>query len=79
MLMIVERSPPKSAHRPPPTPSVSTSRKWGRAAEVRCSFCLKSNTAGRRMIGGPGEWPNQVFICDECVALCVEILAETDE
>jgi ATP-dependent protease Clp ATPase subunit len=30
------------------------------------------------MIGGPGEGSNQVFICDECVALCAEILAEKD-
>ncbi len=31
------------------------------------------------MVGGPGEWPNQVFICDECVTLRAEILVETHE
>lgn len=78
MLKLVKRSTSKSA-RPSPTPSVSIGRRWGLRAEVRCSFCLMSNSAGRRMVGGPGEAPNQVFICDECVALCAEILAETDE
>jgi hypothetical protein len=44
------------------------------AAEVRdtvaCSFCLKSPDSVAKMIGGPG-----VFICNECVGLCNDILA----
>ena len=40
-------------------------------ATVACSFCLKSPESVAKMIGGPG-----VFICNECVALCREILAE---
>lgn len=36
-----------------------------------CSFCGKANTQVRRLIAGP----KGVFICDECVALCNEILA----
>jgi ATP-dependent Clp protease ATP-binding subunit ClpX len=39
-------------------------------ATVACSFCLKSPAAVAKMIGGPG-----VFICDECVGLCNDILA----
>ena len=35
-----------------------------------CSFCMKSNTQVRKLIAGPG-----VYICDECVDLCVQIMA----
>jgi ATP-dependent protease Clp ATPase subunit len=34
-----------------------------------CSFCGKSQTEVERLIAGP-----TVFICNECVSLCVEIL-----
>jgi ClpX C4-type zinc finger len=67
-----------SADRSPPPPSVSVT-SWARGAEVRCSFCLRglrANASPRRIVAGPGEWPHQVFICDECVALCAELLAE---
>ena len=37
----------------------------------RCSFCGKSQTEVRKLISGPG-----VFICDECVQLCLPIIAE---
>ncbi|MCC6166479.1 MAG: ATP-dependent Clp protease ATP-binding subunit ClpX [Caldilineaceae bacterium] len=40
--------------------------------EPRCSFCGKDRTEARRLIEGPGD----VFICDECVLLGAEILAE---
>lgn len=36
---------------------------------VNCSFCQKSKEDVAKLIAGPG-----VFICDECVGLCVEIL-----
>lgn len=36
---------------------------------VNCSFCQKSKNDVAKLIAGPG-----VFICDECVGLCVEIL-----
>ncbi len=35
-----------------------------------CSFCGKKQTEQIRLIAGPG-----VFICNQCVALCNEILA----
>jgi ATP-dependent protease Clp ATPase subunit len=41
-------------------------------AEMRCSFCGKSKDQVRRLVAGPG-----VFICDECIALCNEIIQET--
>jgi hypothetical protein len=34
-----------------------------------CSFCLKPSTEVRRLVAGPG-----VFICDGCVALCVQLV-----
>jgi ATP-dependent Clp protease ATP-binding subunit ClpX len=38
----------------------------------RCSFCGKSQEEVRRLIAGP----NGVYICDECVQLCREIIEE---
>ena len=35
-----------------------------------CSFCLKNEEDVAKVIAGPGS-----YICDECVALCVDILA----
>ena len=40
----------------------------------RCSFCAKDNAEVRRLIAGP----NGVFICNECVAKCNEILAKEE-
>lgn len=34
--------------------------------------------AVRHLVGGPGEGPKQVFIYDECIALCAEIIAEEE-
>ncbi len=39
----------------------------------RCSFCGKSERQVRKLIGGPSG----IFICDECVDLCDEILMES--
>jgi hypothetical protein len=36
-----------------------------------CSFCFKSQHQVRKLISGPGG----IFICDECVELCNEIIA----
>ena len=38
----------------------------------RCSFCKKNQNQVRKLISGPGD----VFICDECIEVCNEILAE---
>jgi ATP-dependent protease Clp ATPase subunit len=37
---------------------------------VACSFCLKPTTEVGTLVAGPG-----VFICDVCVTLCVDIIA----
>src|SRR5262249_8202077 len=37
-----------------------------------CSFCGKSSAQVRRLIAGP----NGVYICDECVTLCNQIIAD---
>lgn len=39
--------------------------------QLRCSFCGKSQDQVRRLIAGPN-----VFICDECIELCQEIIDE---
>ena len=39
-----------------------------------CSFCGKSQKEVRKLIAGPG-----VYICDECIDLCNDIIAEEKE
>jgi len=46
-------------------------KKVGLPPELRCSFCSKSQDEVQRLIAGP-----EVYICDECVALCNEIIAQ---
>src|SRR5215475_6772962 len=41
---------------------------------LRCSFCGKSKDSVRKFISGPS-----VYICNECIAMCNEILAEDEE
>ena len=37
-----------------------------------CSFCSKPQAQVKRLIAGP----DRVFICDECVELCQQIISE---
>ena len=39
------------------------------AIDVRCSFCAKPSSEVEKLIAGPG-----VYICNECVGLCNDIL-----
>ncbi len=39
---------------------------------LRCSFCNKNQDQVRKLIAGPGN----VFICDECIEICSEIIEE---
>jgi ClpX C4-type zinc finger len=39
-----------------------------------CSFCFKPNTKVERLVAGPA-----VFVCNECVELCREVIAATTE
>lgn len=41
---------------------------------LRCSFCGKSQNEVKKLIAGPG-----VYICDECIELCNDIIAEERE
>ena len=40
--------------------------------KVRCSFCGKTEDQVRKLIAGP----DGVYICDECVSICSEIMEE---
>ena len=42
--------------------------------QLRCSFCGKTQEQVKRLIAGPG-----VYICDECIDLCQEIIEEEFE
>ena len=39
--------------------------------DLLCSFCGKSQEEVKKLIAGPS-----VYICDECIQLCTEIIAE---
>ena len=43
--------------------------------QVRCSFCHKTQDQVHKLIAGP----DGVYICDECVDICAEIIEEEDE
>ncbi len=43
--------------------------------QVRCSFCNKTQDQVRKLIAGP----NGVYICDECVDICADIIEEEYE
>ena len=40
--------------------------------KIRCSFCGKSRDQVRQMITGPSG----IYICDECVDLCSELIED---
>ena len=50
------------------------SDKGGQGGTLICSFCGKSQNEVRKLIAGP-----TVYICDECVELCNDIIAEEYE
>ena len=45
--------------------------KYDEKKQLKCSFCGKSQDQVRRLIAGPG-----VYICDECIELCSEIIVD---
>jgi ATP-dependent Clp protease ATP-binding subunit ClpX len=47
------------------------SKKTGNGDVLRCSFCNKSQRDVKKLIAGP-----TVYICDECVDICLDIIAE---
>jgi ATP-dependent Clp protease ATP-binding subunit ClpX len=50
------------------------SRKKSDGEGLKCSFCNKSQRDVRKLIAGP-----TVYICDECVDICLDIIAEERE
>ncbi len=48
--------------------------KYEDKRQLKCSFCGKNQDQVRRLIAGPG-----VYICDECIELCQEIIDEEFE
>nr|SUY83027.1 ATP-dependent protease ATP-binding subunit ClpX [Clostridioides difficile] len=48
--------------------------KYEEKRQLKCSFCGKNQDQVRRLIAGPN-----VYICDECVELCDEIIQEEIE
>ncbi len=48
-------------------------KKYDENNEICCSFCGKPQSQVRRLISGP-----DVYICDECVDLCLDLLHEKD-
>ena len=45
--------------------------KYDEKKQLKCSFCGKNQDQVKRLIAGPG-----VYICDECIELCSEIIAD---
>ena len=67
------RSGSGSGSRGKRTPGSETGSNNDNFPPIACSFCGKSEGQVSRLIAGPG-----VFICNECVALCEEILSDEE-
>jgi hypothetical protein len=67
--------PTRSATKPTRSATKPTRRKTSSKPEQKveffCSFCSKSQRQVKQIIAGPN-----VYICDECIELCVEILVD---
>jgi len=50
-----------------------TTRRDGKEGKLFCSFCGKSQKEVRKLIAGP-----TVYICNECIELCNEIIADEE-
>ena len=48
--------------------------KYEDRRQVKCSFCGKAQEQVKRLVAGPG-----VYICDECITLCNEIIGDEAE
>ncbi len=48
--------------------------RYDEKKQVKCSFCGKTQEQVKRLVAGPG-----VYICDECIELCSEIIEEEFE
>ena len=69
--------PDRPGHPPPRVGAgegTRMSRKKSDGEGLKCSFCNKSQRDVRKLIAGP-----TVYICDECVDICLDIIAEERE
>ena len=48
--------------------------KYEDKKQLKCSFCGKNQDQVKRLIAGPG-----VYICDECIDLCSDIIQDEFE
>jgi len=48
--------------------------RYDEKKQLKCSFCGKAQEQVKRLVAGPG-----VYICDECIELCSEIIEEEFE
>jgi hypothetical protein len=73
----IEAARPPAAEEPAPSPAGAREPAAPVPAGARtlyCSFCRKSQHEVKKLIAGPS-----VYICDECVELCVDIVREGGE
>ncbi len=49
-------------------------KEYGPSCNLKCSFCNKGHHEVKKLIAGPN-----VYICDECVELCNDIIAEDEQ
>jgi ATP-dependent Clp protease ATP-binding subunit ClpX len=53
---------------------MATKKGPGKYSQLFCSFCGKNQEEVKKLIAGPS-----VYICDECIELCTDIVAEEEE
>jgi ATP-dependent Clp protease ATP-binding subunit ClpX len=53
---------------------MATKKGSGKYSQLFCSFCGKNQEEVKKLIAGPS-----VYICDECIELCNDIIAEEEE
>jgi ATP-dependent Clp protease ATP-binding subunit ClpX len=53
---------------------MATKKGLGKNSHLFCSFCGKSQDEVKKLVAGPS-----VYICDECIELCNDIIAEEQE
>ena len=70
-LTVSQGSPDEETDVPPDDKQAALPAPYIDKAPLHCSFCLKSQHEVKKLIAGPGL----IFICDECVGLCVAIIA----
>ena len=57
----------------PPQEVNIVAKSGERTQDLACSFCAKRQREVKKLISGP-----KVFICDECISLCNEIIGEDE-